>query len=134
MISEECFIQVMKSLTALYDKFTELDAVINLDPASSLYGLIDNILYSLSDELQKVPLYYTLDSDVCNLYGLPKKCEGVPLLFQWAFDYDFGRKYEDKYLVKINGVEYKPENAHELYKVFELVNDETNEVEIYISK
>lgn len=132
MISEECFIQIMKSLIALYDKFTELDAVINLDPASSLYGFIDNILDSLSDELQKVPLYYTLDSAVCNLYGLPKKCEGVPLLLQWAFDYDFGRKYEDKYLVEINGVEYKPENAHELYKVFELLNDETNEAKISI--
>jgi hypothetical protein len=40
-----------------------------------------------------------------------------PMIFSYAFSYGWGKNYKDSFLVKIDGVEYKPSNSAELYDV-----------------
>ena len=47
-----------------------------------------------------------------------------PMIFDFMYEYDFGKNYRDRYLTKIGDKEYKPENFRELYDMYmELKNE-----------
>ena len=101
MISKKCFSKIIDALKDYYDKVDELFNLLNIQPENFLLHVLDNILDALSNEIE------TIDEK--------DKSWLEPMIFEYAFCYNWGRDYKEYFLVKINDLEYKPKTSEELY-------------------
>ena len=98
MISKDTFIKIINACEKENKLLDSLGDILNINPESNLYNFLDAITNALADDLE---------NEISQA-----------ILYEWMYDYDFGKNYNESYLIKIDDIEYKPENAGELYEVF----------------
>lgn len=70
-----------------------------MNPENFIFKFFYSVLDSLVDEIEKDKYVYD------------------PMIFSWAFQYNWGKDYRNSFLIKIGDTEYKPATAEELYDV-----------------
>lgn len=102
MISKECFVSIIDACEEFYKKFDVAMDTLDIRPENFILHFMDRVMDSLVTETEGTE-YEKLQID--------------PMIFSYAFSYDWGKDYKDSFLVKVNGIEYRPSNAGELYNV-----------------
>lgn len=119
MITKEPFIRIVSALEEEIKMLSALeDALGGIHTASKLYNLLYIVVYALVEDTEKIN-----DNDKCEEWE-----NRFPIIYDYLYDYDCGKNYKDKYLIEIDNIKYKPENADELYEVLLLLraNKEKN--------
>ena len=92
----------MDACEEFYKKFDfEMD-VLDIRPENFILHFMDKIMGSLVTEVEGEEY---------------KKMMIDPMIFSYAFSYEWGKDYKDSFLIKIDGTEYRPKNSEELYDV-----------------
>ena len=99
MISKESFCKLLNDCEKFYGQISEVMDLLDMNPENFIFKFFDSILDSLVDEIEKDKYVYD------------------PMIFSWAFTYNWGKDYRNSFLIKIDDVEYKPATAEELYDV-----------------
>ena len=108
MISKECFVGIMDACEEFYKKFDVAMDAFDIRPENFILHFMDKVMDSLTTEVEGKE-YEKLKID--------------PMIFSYAFSYGWGKDYGDSFLIKIDGVEYKPINSAELYYVLLLTRN-----------
>ena len=101
MISKESFCSLMDACEEYFSMMKGLDNMLTISPESKLYDLPDIVLTVLSQE--------------CEDYAELRKHKLDPILFDYTFQYAFGKQYNGKFLVELNGEKFAPSSSAELY-------------------
>ena len=99
MISKESFCKLLNSCEKFYGQISEVMDLLDMNPENFIFKFFDSVLDSLVDEIEKDKYVYD------------------PMIFSWAFQYNWGKDYRNSFLIKIDDIEYKPATAEELYDV-----------------
>ena len=106
MISKECFVSIMQGIEHYCKLLEKLSHDRIIQPESALYEIIDSVVDALSKELEIEPT----DTKIKNVWE--------PILHTYCYSLDFGTDYTGfDWLIKIDGIEYKPTTFEELYDI-----------------
>ena len=101
MISKKCFCDILKASQEYNEKLDKLFDILNIQPENFLLSYLDSIFEALSNEVE--------------IISEEDKKWLEPMIFSYAFSYNWGKSYKDSFLVKIDNVEYKPSTFEDLY-------------------
>lgn len=114
MLSKDIFIKIINACEKENKLLNSLGDILNINPESNLYNFLDAVTNALSEDLES-----EINNNTWKEFNLDNHC----YLYDWMYDYDFGKNYNGNYLIKIDDIEYKPENAGELYEIFKMLSE-----------
>lgn len=115
MMCKETFVKLMNHCCKLNEMLNKLDEIIEIGADNKLYSMLDNLINIICDDVERD----LQNTEIWNKYNFDDHC----YLYEWLYDYSCGTNYDGNYLVEINNIKYKPENAGELYEVYKLLNN-----------